>query len=403
MVLTPRQLALATLERQFLLERRRLDVAEAVRRLCALQAQEPASPYLALWNRVRDFAPEDLDAAFAERRVVKAPLMRITLHAVHAEDYAHHHAAMLSTLRGARLHDRRFEGTGLSAGEVDALFPELTAFLAHPRTGVEVRDELAGRFGEHADRVWWALRTYATVHHAPTGGPWSFTRRNAYRAAALTTTSTGEGAGAGAGKGAGTNTGTGTDVDPGEGVRRLLLSYLGAFGPATAQDFARFTLLTSPVVRQALHELEAHGRVVRVAGPGRTPLFDLPNATVPAEDTPAPPRLLPMWDSTLLAHAGPGRLMPVEYRPLVVRRNGDVLPCLLVDGQVAGVWRAREGALELTAFRTLDAAAWEGLAEEAGRLLRLLATREPEVYRRYWHWWDKEPLTGVGTRTVTAG
>ncbi|MEU2631332.1 crosslink repair DNA glycosylase YcaQ family protein, partial [Kitasatospora sp. NPDC007106] len=64
MSLTARQLALAVLERQFLLERRCLDVAEAVRRLCALQAQAPASPYLALWNRVQDFAPEDLDAAW---------------------------------------------------------------------------------------------------------------------------------------------------------------------------------------------------------------------------------------------------------------------------------------------------------------------------------------------------
>ncbi|MFE5207374.1 winged helix DNA-binding domain-containing protein [Streptomyces sp. NPDC056600] len=392
MVLTPRQLALATLERQFLLERRRLDVAEAVRRVCALQAQEPASPYLALWNRVRDFAPEDLDAAFAEGRVVKASLMRITLHAVHAEDYAYHHAAMLSTLRASRLYDRRFGATGLSPDEVDALFPELAAFLAQPRTGVEVRDELAGRFGEHADRVWWALRTYGTVHHAPTGGPWSFTRRNAYRAAAPTASRTGKG----------TDTGVDPGVDPGEGVRRLLLSYLGAFGPATAQDFARFTLLTSPVIRQALHELDAEGRVVRVAGPGRDPLFDLPDATVPAEDTPAPPRLLPMWDSTLLAHAGPGRLMPVEYRPLVVRRNGDVLPCLLVDGQVAGVWRAREGALELTAFRALDTAAWEGLSEEAEALLSLLSTREPEVYRRYGHWWDKGLPPGAETRTVSA-
>jgi hypothetical protein len=106
MSLTARQLTLATLDRQLLLERQRLDVAEAVRRVCALQAQTPASPYLALWNRVQDFAPEDLDAAFADRRIVKATLMRITLHAVHAEDYEPYRAAMLSTLRASRLYDR---------------------------------------------------------------------------------------------------------------------------------------------------------------------------------------------------------------------------------------------------------------------------------------------------------
>jgi Winged helix DNA-binding domain len=61
-------------------------VAEAVRRVVALQAQQAASPYLALWNRLAGFDPADLDAAFADHAVVKATLMRITPHAVHAGD-----------------------------------------------------------------------------------------------------------------------------------------------------------------------------------------------------------------------------------------------------------------------------------------------------------------------------
>ncbi|WP_406261656.1 winged helix DNA-binding domain-containing protein [Actinacidiphila glaucinigra] len=82
------------------------------------------------------------------------------------------------------------------------------------------------------------------------------------------------------------------------------------------------------------------------------------------------------------------------------RRNGDTLPCLLVDGLVAGVWRAVDGGVELTAFRKLGKAAWDGLAEEAARLRALLADRDPAVYRRYGHWWDKG-LPGVESRIVT--
>ncbi|MFF2327178.1 MULTISPECIES: winged helix DNA-binding domain-containing protein [unclassified Streptomyces] len=367
MSLTARQLALATLDRQLLLERRRLDVADAVRQVCALQAQTPASPYLALWNRVEGFAPEDLDAAFTERRIVKATLMRITLHAVHAEDYASFHAAMVSSLRASRVYDRRFTSTGLAHNAADALLAELAGFLARPRTGVEVEEEITGRFGEHAHRVWWALRTYAPIHHAPTGGPWSFTQPNSYLASPASPGS--------------------VPQEAGPGAQRLLLAYLRAFGPASAPDFARFTLLTRPVITRALDELG--DQVVRVPGPGRAALFDLADASVPAEDTPAPPRLLPMWDSTLLAHAGAGRVVPEEYRPLVVRRNGDALPCLLVDGQVAGVWRATDGGLELTAFRKLGKTAWRGLTEEAEKLRALLSDRDPAVYRRYGHWWDK--------------
>ncbi|MEU1616635.1 winged helix DNA-binding domain-containing protein [Streptomyces sp. NPDC005722] len=378
MSLTTRQLALATLDRQLLLERRRLDVAEAVRRVCALQAQSPASPYLALWNRVRDFAPEDLDAAFADGRIVKSTLMRITLHAVHAEDHAGHHAAMVHTLRASRLYDRRYGSTGLRPEDADAVLPELAGFLAQPRTGPEVEAEVTARFGEHAHRVWWALRTYAPTHHVPAGGPWSFAQPNTYRAAAAVPAPTQE------------------ETDA--GVRQLLLSYLRAFGPGSAQDFARFTLLQRSVVTRALQGLG--DQVVPVAGPGRTPLYDLAGATVPDEDTPAPPRLLPMWDSVLFAHTGAGRVVPEEYRPVVVRRNGDTLPCLLVDGQVAGVWRATGGGLELTAFRTLGKAAWDGLCTEAVKLRALLADRDPAVYRRYGHWWDKG-LPGVERRVVT--
>ncbi|MHC8562357.1 DNA glycosylase AlkZ-like family protein [Streptomyces albidoflavus] len=50
-----------------------------------------------------------------------------------------------------------------------------------------------------------------------------------------------------------------------------------------------------------------------------------------------------MWDSILLAYADRARVIPPAYRPLVIRRNGDVLPTLLVDGEVAGVWRPAGG------------------------------------------------------------
>jgi len=143
MSLTARQLNRATLGRQLLLRREPLSVVDAVRRVVALQAQEAASPYLALWNRVADFDPADLDAAFADRAVVKASLIRLTLHAVLAEDYPALHSAMLSSLRASRLNDRRFTTTGLSTADADALVPHLVKFTAQPRTKAEIEALLA--------------------------------------------------------------------------------------------------------------------------------------------------------------------------------------------------------------------------------------------------------------------
>src|SRR4029077_11581644 len=57
MRLTARRTTGPTLAGQLRLRREPLEVAEAVRRVVALQAQEAASPYLALWNRLAPFSP----------------------------------------------------------------------------------------------------------------------------------------------------------------------------------------------------------------------------------------------------------------------------------------------------------------------------------------------------------
>ena len=102
-----------------------------------------------------------------------------------------------------------------------------------------------------------------------------------------------------------------------------------------------------------------------------------------------------MWDSVLLAYADRGRVIPPAYRPWVIRRNGDVLPTLLVDGHVAGVWRPSDDGIEVTAFHPLTPATWDELAEEAQSLTALLGDRETTVYRRYHHWWKKLPEAEV--------
>ncbi|MDQ3708030.1 MAG: winged helix DNA-binding domain-containing protein [Actinomycetota bacterium] len=365
--LTARRLNRATLDRQLLLRRERLDVVEGVRRVVALQAQEAASPYIALWNRLSGFDPTDLDAAFAAHDVVKAPLMRITLHAVHAEDYPAFHTAMLPTLRAARLGDRRFTETGLSIAEADALVPRLVQFAAQPRTGAEC-EKLLGK-----PRVWWALRSFAPLLHAPTGGPWSFGPRPSYVTAPRQADS--------------------GDLDA--SAQHLVRRYLEGFGPASVHDVAQFVLFPRSRARARDVFQSMAGTLKQHQGPDGTELFDVPGGRLPAEDTPAPPRLMAMWDSVLLAYADRSRVIPPDYRQLVTRRNGDVLPTLLVDGYVAGVWRPVDAGIEATAFQLLSDSAWDGLAAEARHLVALLSDRQPQVYRRYEHWWKTLPKTDV--------
>src|SRR5690606_36917920 len=194
----------------------------------------------------------------------------------------------------------------------------------------------ARRRGRPGGRV----RTLAPVGHGPNGGAWAFGRGHGFRASPV------------------------PRLEPWEEAAGLMLRrYLEAFGPATLADFARFTLLTREMVREAV--AAAGDGLVRYRGPGGAELHDGPGAPLPGEDVPAPARLLPMWDSLHLAHEAPGRALSAAHRPAVVKRNGDVLPTLLLDGYVAGVWRPVPGGVEVTTFRRLTRSEWDEVAAEA--------------------------------------
>lgn len=367
MPLTERQLNRATLARQLLLARADASVSDAMRQVVALQAQEPASPYIALWNRVVGFDPADLDTAFRRQQIVKATLMRITLHTVHVDDYPTLHAAMQGTLRAARYNDRRFLDTGVSPNDADSLMPHLAEYLSEPRSKEEIEAVVADRLSapQAASWVWWALRQVGSFWHAPSSDPWSFGHRPTYVSTRL---QEGEGS-----------------EDP---VHGLIRRFLRGFGPASAQDIAQFALLRQSTLRPALSEMSD---LIEMDGPDGRVLLDVSDGLIPNENAPSPPRLMAMWDSTLLAYEDRSRMIPERYRKLVIRRNGDVLPTVLIDGYVAGVWRPVEDGIEVTAFEPFDDDTWEELADEARPLLGMIAERDPKTYSRYGRWWAEMP------------
>src|SRR6266545_1404202 len=70
-ILTQRRLNRATLARQYLLERAPARAIDAIEHLGGMQSQAPLAPYVGLWTRLRDFAPDELSALTEERRVVR--------------------------------------------------------------------------------------------------------------------------------------------------------------------------------------------------------------------------------------------------------------------------------------------------------------------------------------------
>ena len=335
-VLTLRELNRALLARQLLLERRRLGAQQGIEKLCAIQAQWPQSPYIALWTRLTGFRKEQLTRALEEHKVVKATLFRITLHMTSARDYPYYAAVVL---RAARETTPR-----VTTQQLEQLSKRVrAAAMKAPVTHEQVEAIAAEAMGGFR----WRTRTLTPLVHLPPGGTWSHYGRvqlGAMEAVLRVELPSRE-----------------------DGAERFVRRYLSAFGPATQQDLLRFGGVRVGDVRAGLERIELQrfrderGRV----------LLDVPDAPLPDADTPAPVRFLPKWDSSILAYAPPERtrILPEKLRTTVIAKNGDVAPTILVDGFVAATWDVgTKRDLTITPLRKLTKAERAAADDEGERL-----------------------------------
>jgi hypothetical protein len=343
-VLTRRELGRATLARQLLLERSGASAQQAVEQLVGLQAQDVPPPYIALWSRLDGFRSEELTELCRSGRVVRASLMRHTVHLVTTRDYVRLHGAILPALvrswRGGRA--ARLDGL-----DVDAVVTAARDFVAEePRRFVEIQRHLADRWPDRDPAVLaYTARTLLPMMRVTDGDVWAYSGNSPFALAD-------------------------PHPEPEDRAKELVLRYLAAFGPATPADAGIWSGRSG--LKAAFEELRP--RLVTFSDEGGRELFDLPDAPRPPADTPAPPRLLPVYDNLLLSHKDRTRVIPDGYRPRIQIRVNQLLSAFLVDGEVAGVWiRDRKtGRIELEPFRRISKADRAALEEEAGRLEEFL-------------------------------
>jgi hypothetical protein len=284
-----------------------------------LQAQWAPSLPIGLWTRLDGFQPADLERALARKQLVRATLMRATIHLVSTRDYLRFQPALAEAIR--RRYRRSFD-----TEELLDIATRIEAVTREPRPAKEVR--------ALADPERW----FRVLHHA------RLLRVDGDYVAAD----------AWLGK---------PYASAEDGLRHLLRSYLAAWGPATAADAAAWTGLQVGELREALEELGS--RRLR-DDRGRT-LYDLPRAPRPAADTPAPPRLLPRFDNVVLSHADRTRVVSDELRKVIIRA-GEVDPVVLVDGFVAGRWRRKNRRIQVEWLADVTRTARIEVEDEARRL-----------------------------------
>ncbi|MFP2924445.1 winged helix DNA-binding domain-containing protein [Pyxidicoccus sp. 3LG] len=347
-VMTARALSRATLARQLLLEREKLPLLKAVERLVALQAQQAKPPFLGLWSRLEGFERESLLRLLQRREVVRATLMRGTLHLVTAKDYVKLRAAFTPLLEASVHSVLRERAKGL---DITPLVEEAREYLLEePRTFEEVRDHLVERHPKADERAMgFAVRMYLPLIQVPTDAEWGYPGTTDFAVA---------------------ESWLGEPLDTDGKPDALVLRYLAAFGPATVADVQTWTGLKG--LKDVLASLKP--KLVTFRDEKGRELFDLPKAPRPPEDTPAPVRFLPDFDNLILGHDDRTRLVADEHRSRLITKNLRIPPTFLVDGFVTGTWKVERkkatATLVVEPFASLGKKTREALSGEGEALLR---------------------------------
>ncbi len=348
--LTRRALNRATLARQMLMEREPVPVLSAVERLLALQAQQAKPPFIGLWSRVAGFERDALQALLQRREVIRATLMRGTLHLASAKDYLHLRASFTPLLEASVASVLRERAKGL---DIAPLVEEARAFFeASPRTFEAVRDHLVARHPRNDERAMgFAVRMFLPLIQVPTDAEWGYPGTTDFALA---------------------ESWLGAPLRAGADLATLVSRYLAAFGPASVADAQSWSGLKG--LKPAFESLRPSLRTFRDER-GRE-LFDLPTAPRPDEDTPAPARFLPEFDSLVLGHEERARLVDDAHRSRLITKNLRVPATFLVDGFVAGTWtvecKRAVAALVVEPFTPLKKKDRDALAKEGEALLRFL-------------------------------
>ena len=313
-VLSRRALNRAVLSRQSLLERSPLLPYDAIHALAGLQAQAPLAPHVGLWSRLLGYCPAALDELYDTRRVVRANLMRATVHLTTAAD-ALRWQRMLAPV-GERGVQAAF-GKRLVGVDLGALVAEAERLLHEEAlTTAELGRRLVDSFpGYDADALAYGARGRLALIHVPPRGKWGAsggtTRQTTFPAWLE------------------------QSPEPAASPDELVLRYLAAFGPASVQDAQAWSGLTR--LAEVVERLSPKLAVFRDEG-GRL-LYDLPDAPRPAESVAAPVRFLPEYDNLFFGYADRTRFVPDLRKPPIPPGNGARTGTVFVDGEWRATWK----------------------------------------------------------------
>jgi len=325
--------------------------------VCGVQARVMSSAFLQLWTRNHAITRDEIDEAlWRSRTLVKTSLMRQTLHFIPAVEFPLYIAALKpSLMAGALRIMAKFaidsdEAEGLTALIVEALSSGPLGRLA---INAAVRPKVSKRVRSWMENVWSIVRIPVAEGSICYGRgdskEVSFVRVDRWLPDLKS-----------------------NPISETEAQAALFRKYLRAYGPATLTDFSHWSGIPMRQVKLVFAMLEPE--LKEIPGDGKSCFMLRKDVAVLNRSSGKQNciRLLPSFDTYLLAHRLKDHLLSTKHYKRVYRNQWWISPVVLIDGAVAGIWsyklQNKKLLIEVESFGLLSRTARAATEREAERL-----------------------------------
>ncbi|MBE7468944.1 MAG: winged helix DNA-binding domain-containing protein [Anaerolineae bacterium] len=358
--MTPQDIAHYRLANQHIADPHLKEPDQVVARLGALQAQDYAGAKWSIGLRLPDATEADIEQAIADKTIVRTWPMRGTLHFVAAADARW--LLQLLTPRVIAQTAGRYRQLELD----EAIFARSKELFAGALQGgqqltradmqqllEEAGISTAGQRGYHI--LVRSAQDGLICFGVPQGKQQTFTLLDEWIAPTPT-------------------------WERDEALAELANRYFTGHGPATIHDLAWWSGLTLTDARAGLEQIKAKLRSETING----------QTYWLSPDTPALPEhsptayLLPGFDEYLLGYTDRSAVLKPEHAPKIVPgNNGMFMPTVVLDGQVAGLWKRTfkkdRLTLTLSPFTSFSPAHRQALNSAAERYRKFVGAAAVEV------------------------
>jgi uncharacterized protein YcaQ len=354
---SPERIARFRLRRHHLLDEPAADAVSICRDMCGVQAQVMSAAYLQLWTRNHSLRRTEIEnALWKKRTLIKTSLMRQTLHLIPTDEFPVYIAALRQCRRAGAL--RVMARCGISREEGEAITPLIMEALASGPLGraaiaAAIRPKVSKRVRNFMELSWSHVRVPVAdgliCYGGGEGNQVVFIRVDQWLPKLKV-----------------------KNISSTAAQCELLRKYLRAYGPATMHDFSHWAGLPMPEVKALRPLLEAE--LEEIVGETKSAMLLREDVAAlnKCSETEACIRLLPIFDSYLLAHREKDHLLSPQHYKLVYRNQGWISPVVLIQGAIAGVWshtlQNKKLFVKIEPFDKLSKAAKAGIEREAGHL-----------------------------------